>query len=88
MKDALVALRGNYCAGCGLSEWQQQSIPLEVHHKDGDHLNNELDNLELLCPNCHALTENWRGKNIAKSKNPIITEESFVKALQESKSVR
>lgn len=42
-------------------------------HKDGNHLNNELENLELLCPNCHALTENWRGKN--KNKKDIVSEE-------------
>ena len=32
----------------------------EVHHVDGDRTNNEVDNLQLLCCNCHALTENWR----------------------------
>lgn len=88
MKDALVALKGHKCEKCGLTHWFEQLIPLEVHHNDGDHLNNEIDNLCLLCPNCHALTENWRGKNISKSNSEMITEEDFVKALQESKSVR
>lgn len=88
MKDALVALKGHQCENCGLSVWNEQSIPLEVHHKDGDHLNNEIENLSLLCPNCHALTENWRGKNISKPKGEIITEEAFVQALRENKSVR
>ena len=36
---------------------------LELHHIDGNHSNNELSNLTLLCPNCHALTDNYRGKN-------------------------
>ena len=40
-----------------------------------------------MCPNCHALTKNWRGKNINNKKEPI-SEEQFVKALQENKSVR
>lgn len=61
---------------------------MEVHHKDGDHLNNQLENLELLCPNCHALTENWRGRNILKPHNKAISEEKFVQALQENNSVR
>ncbi len=46
-----------------LSLWLNKPIPLELHHKDGDNTNNELDNLELLCPNCHALTDNYRGRN-------------------------
>lgn len=87
MIKALVYLRGHQCEKCSSAEWLGQPIILEVHHKDGDHLNNELDNLELLCPNCHALTENWRGKNMNNKKEPV-SEEQFVKALQENKSVR
>ena len=88
MKDALIALKGHQCENCGLSIWNELPIPLEVHHKDGDHLNNEIENLSLLCPNCHALTENWRGKNISKPKGEVVTEEDFVQALKENKSVR
>ena len=40
-------------------------IALELHHIDGDTTNNELSNLQYLCPNCHALTKNYRGKNKA-----------------------
>ncbi len=49
------------CEHCQNSEWQGELIPLELHHKDGDRTNNALDNIELLCPNCHALTDNYRG---------------------------
>ena len=59
MKAALSHLKGHKCENCGLEEWQGVEIPLEVHHIDADSLNNEIDNLKLLCPNCHALTENW-----------------------------
>lgn len=88
LKDALVSLRSAKCENCGLTEWNNELIPLEVHHKDGDHLNNELDNLQLLCPNCHALTENWRGRNISKAKTEIVPEEKFVEALRNSSSIR
>ena len=57
------------CEKCG---WNQinlytKKVPLEIHHKDGDYRNNNENNLELLCPNCHSLTENYRGSNIGKS---------------------
>ena len=54
------------CEQCGNTEWMNQPIPLEVHHIDGNKNNNELSNLQLLCPNCHALTPTYRGKNIKK----------------------
>lgn len=88
MKQAIIHLRGHRCELCLNTEWQNLPIPLEVHHLDGEHLNNELENLQLLCPNCHALTENWRGKNINKTNKETISEEKFVEALQNNKSVR
>lgn len=83
---ALTALRGHVCEECGNTEWNNQQIPLEIHHKDGNHLNNSLENLILLCPNCHALTENYKGKNLG---NKIkYTDEEFVNYLKESKNIR
>lgn len=52
------------CERCNNTEWLGDKIPLELHHKDGDRTNNELDNLELLCPNCHAFTDTYRGRNM------------------------
>lgn len=46
-----------------------QPIPLELHHKDGNKNHNELSNYELLCPNCHAFTDSYRGKNCRKDKS-------------------
>lgn len=51
------------CQRCGLCEWEGVEIPLELDHIDGQHFNNELSNLRLLCPNCHALTDTYRSKN-------------------------
>lgn len=83
LKKNLVALRGHQCEDCGLSEWNGKEIPLQVHHKDGNGLNNLLDNLQLLCPNCHAQTDNYCGKN--KSKN--ISDEQLIDALKESENI-
>jgi hypothetical protein len=52
------------CEKCFLEIWLNQPIPLELHHIDSNRYNNALENLQLLCPNCHALTENYRAKNI------------------------
>lgn len=43
------------CEKCKLIEWQGQEIPLELHHSDGNHMNNEFKNLKILCPNCHTI---------------------------------
>jgi len=51
------------CSNCGGTEWMGGSIPLELDHVDGDKTNNQLENLRLICPNCHALSPTYRGKN-------------------------
>lgn len=65
LKNRLIkeGIKYNICEGCGLTMWQGKQIPLELHHINGDNRDNRLDNLVLLCPNCHALTETYRGKN-------------------------
>ena len=54
------------CAQCGLTSWQGKSgleAPLQVDHIDGDNRNNVIENLRLLCANCHMLTETYAGRN-------------------------
>lgn len=57
---------GHQCSECKLTEWREQPIPLELDHIDGNCENNSRDNLRLICPNCHAQTPTYRGKNIGK----------------------
>ena len=52
------------CEMCGnIGEWMGKTISLELDHIDGDPMNNEKSNLRFLCPNCHATTSTYRGKN-------------------------
>lgn len=54
----------NKCEQCGWGEKNPYTnkIPLEIHHIDGNYKNNTEDNLQLLCPNCHALTNNFKSR--------------------------
>jgi 5-methylcytosine-specific restriction endonuclease McrA len=60
LKIHLIKLRTNCCENCKTSVWLEKPIKLEVHHLDGNRTNNNLDNLQLLCPNCHSFTKNFR----------------------------
>ena len=66
----LVEKYGEQCSECG---WNKRHlitrvVPLAVHHIDGDWTNNREENLILLCPNCHALTENFQNLNRGKGR--------------------
>jgi hypothetical protein len=65
LKGRLVAagLKANRCESCGIEEWRGEPLSLALHHVNGDGLDNRLENLMLLCPNCHSQTENFSGRN-------------------------
>ena len=77
------------CNRCGLHEWLGQKITLELEHKDGNHYNNDRQNIEFLCPNCHSLTHTWRGRNKNKNKSgKRVSDEDLIKAIESTKSIR
>lgn len=52
------------CEECGCDgNWRGKTLALQLHHKDGNRCNNILTNLSFLCPNCHAITDSYGGKN-------------------------
>jgi hypothetical protein len=68
-KRYLLETKGHCCNKCGNSEWNDQPIPIELEHIDGNSENNSIDNLELLCPNCHAQTPTYKGANRGKGRH-------------------
>lgn len=64
IKKYLLEKANNKCELCGWGEINPYTnkIPLEIHHKDGNHINNKEENLQVLCPNCHSLTENFKAR--------------------------
>lgn len=60
------------CYKCDRTEWNDLPIPLELDHIDGDRQNNVIENLMPLCPNCHAQTSTWRGRNARKKEGSSV----------------
>lgn len=51
------------CYECGLTHWHGRLLSLQLHHCNGRKNDNRIENLQLLCPNCHSLTPNYSGRN-------------------------
>lgn len=75
IRNYLFRIHNSKCSICGWGEVNPftKRIPLEVEHIDGNHKNNRPENLTLLCPNCHSLTEFYRGANRGRGREKTWT---------------
>lgn len=62
IRKRLIKTLGHKCQTCQLETWNGQPIPLEVEHISGNNRDNRVENLTLLCCNCHAQTPTWRNR--------------------------
>ena len=60
-------LKEHKCEICGLSEWNGKELSLELHHINGNPTDNRIENLQILCPNCHSQTDTYRKAKSALS---------------------
>ena len=56
-------IKENKCEICGINEWNGKSLSIQLDHIDGDSHNHKLENLKMICPNCHSQTETYCGRN-------------------------
>jgi hypothetical protein len=66
LKRRLLAagLKEPRCERCGIEDWLGEPLALPLHHINGDNRDDRLENLMLLCPNCHSQTENFAERNV------------------------
>lgn len=82
-------MKPHKCEICGKTEWNGKPIPLELHHINGNHSDNRLENLQILCPNCHAQTDNYRGRGTIKNYSlKLPNREDFLNKFKELRTVK
>ena len=65
-------LKEERCEQCGISEWQRRPLSMQLHHVNGDGSDNRLENLRLLCANCHSQTDTYGGRNGHRRPSPTV----------------
>jgi uncharacterized protein YggL (DUF469 family) len=87
LRKRIILEQDGKCNHCGIDKWNNKPITLELEHIDGNHSNNNRENLEAICPNCHSQTDTWRGKNKTNKRHKIGDDE-IVKAYIKTNNIR
>jgi hypothetical protein len=74
-------LKEKKCERCLRQEWEGHPIPLELHHIDGNKLNNNLSNIRILCRNCHGLESNHKGAAAKRKKKIRVSKQLYIKTI-------
>lgn len=61
----------NECSVCGLRDWQSKPLNMHIDHVNGDNQDHRLENLRMLCPNCHSQTPTYGGRNVKRRLNRL-----------------
>ena len=70
--QAIIAgLKDGTCEACSIGDWRGRPLSMALHHVNGDGRDNRLENLRLLCPNCHSQTENFAGRGVVRPIRPV-----------------
>ncbi len=77
----------NVCGKCNIHEWMGVELRLDLHHINGDEHDNRIENLILLCPNCHSITPNYKGRNINNGKQTV-SDSELLEALRSEPNIR
>ena len=90
IKRGLIKKRGYKCEGCEEENHRGEKIPLEIHRIDGTKTYKESTekNLKLLCPNCHAQTDNYRRKKSSINGEKKVSNEDLISALKNNRNIR
>lgn len=88
IKQKFIEIIDDYkCSKCGIEKWNNKEIILELDHINGINNDNRLENLRLLCPNCHSQTDTFRGRNKNTGLTKV-TDDELIKALINSKNIK
>lgn len=87
-RERVILEQKGCCNHCQINEWRGKPLTLELEHKDGNKKNNERSNLEAICPNCHSLTDTWRGRNTENGKRNKVSDEELLQALREKPNIK
>lgn len=85
-RDKVLLDQNNKCSKCGNYEWFGEKLILEIDHINGNHQDNNRENLVALCPNCHSITPTWRGRNKFSCKR--VSDEEALEALKSEPTIR